>query len=163
MPLVAGGGLSMAPDILLLPLWMGALLALVRAANAAPARALCWPRWLLIGTLIGLAGLAKYTAALFFPLLFIFILWHKRAWLKAPQPYVAGLLALLMQAPVLYWNATHGWAGLHHLLWQAAGDDRHGGLATLLDFAGGQALVLGPLALFVLLGAWDWLEHRRLE
>jgi 4-amino-4-deoxy-L-arabinose transferase-like glycosyltransferase len=154
LPLVAAGGLMMTPDALLLPLWLGALLALVRAWDVSTARALCWPRWLLIGGLIGLAGLAKYTAALFFPLLAVLLAWQRPQWLKVPQIWAAAALALALQAPVIYWNYTHGWAGLHHLLWQAEGDGRHGGLATLGDFLGGQALVLGPLGLMLILLAW---------
>jgi 4-amino-4-deoxy-L-arabinose transferase-like glycosyltransferase len=155
VPLIAAGGLIMAPDVLLLPLWLGAMLAVVRGLNApTPARALCWPRWVIMGVLVGLAGLAKYSAVLFFPLLFLFVLGFKREWVKAPQFYLAGLIALALQAPVVYWNATNSWVGLHHLLWQAEGDGRHGGLATLADFVGGQALVLGPLALVLLVCAW---------
>lgn len=155
VPMVAVGGLLMSPDALLLPLWMAALLVVVRALEVDDARALCWPRWLLLGVLVGLAGLAKYTAALFFPLLGLLLLWQRPRWLLAPQVWSAGALALLLQAPVLYWNMTHGWAGLHHVLWQAdSGDSRHGGLGTLGDFLGGQALVLGPVVLIFMVMAW---------
>jgi 4-amino-4-deoxy-L-arabinose transferase-like glycosyltransferase len=154
LPLIAAGGLIMAPDALLLPLWLGALLAVVRGVGVPESRALCWPRWLIVGTLIGLAGLAKYSAVLFFPLLGLWLLWQRPQWLKRPQIWLSGLLALALQAPVLHWNYINGWAGLHHVLWQAEGDSRHGGLATLGDFLGGQALVLGPLGLILMLLAW---------
>ncbi len=154
VPLVAAGGLIMAPDALLLPLWLGALLAVLRAVNRTSAQALCWPRWLIIGALVGLAGLAKYSAVLFFPLLGLWLLWQRPQWLKASQVWAAGLLALALQAPVVWWNYTNGWAGLHHLLWQAEGDSRHGGLATLAEFLGSQALVLGPLGLILIVLAW---------
>ena len=153
-PMVMGGGLIMAPDALLVPLWLGALLGLVKAFGVPEARALCWPRWIIIGLLVGLAGLAKYSAAAFFPLLAVMLLWHKRSWFMKPQPYVAGLIALALQTPVIYWNSTNGWAGLHHVLWQAEGDSKHGGLATLAEFLGGQALVLGPLAFVLLVLVW---------
>ncbi len=155
VPLVAVGGLLMSPDALLLPLWLGAVLAVVRAIDAPDARALCWTRWVIIGVLVGLAGLAKYTAVLFFPLLMVVVLWQRPRWLLAPQLWGALVIYGLMQAPVIYWNATHGWAGVHHVLWQAGhGDMRHGGLDTLLDFLGGQALVLGPVLLLMVLWAW---------
>src|SRR4029077_18141075 len=33
-----------------------------------------------------------------------------RHWLSRPPPYIAALIALFVFAPVLYWNATHGWS-----------------------------------------------------
>ena len=156
LPLVAAGGLIMAPDALLLPLWLAGLLVLIRAVDVPPARALCWGRWVLLGVMIGLAGLAKYNAGLFFPLLGLYLLWQQPIWLRKPQPYAAGLIALAMQVPVIYWNFTNDFAGIKHVLWQAEGDSRHGGLESLADFIGSQALVLGPLGLMVLMGGWLW-------
>jgi Dolichyl-phosphate-mannose-protein mannosyltransferase len=147
-PLIAAGGLIMSPDAILLPLWLGVMLSVVRAFKASSdAKALCWGRWLLIGALIGLGGLAKYSAAAFYPLLGVFLLVFKREWLLRPQIWVSGLVALAFQLPVLIWNMQNDWVGLTHVLWQAggAGDERHGGLATLGEYVGGQALVLGPV------------------
>lgn len=145
-PLVAVGGTLMSPDAVLLPLILLATLLVLAAA----------PNWLAIGVLVGLAGLAKYTAVLFLPLLALYALFHRREWFTQRGPYLAAGLAALMQAPVIYWNATHDWAGLHHLLWQAdgGGDARHGGLGTLADFLLGQFGVLGPVAFVGILGGW---------
>lgn len=154
VPLVAAGGLLMSPDALLLPLWMGALLLLLGQVEA---KKLAWLPWVGIGVLIGLAGLAKYTAALFYPLLLLVMVVGGQGRLFAkPQVYVAGVISLAMQAPVLWWNYTHGWVGFEHVLWQTdgGGDSRHGGLKTMGEFLGSQALVLGPLVLLMLLCAW---------
>ncbi|MCP5405850.1 MAG: glycosyltransferase family 39 protein [Pseudomonadaceae bacterium] len=164
VPLVAVGGLLMSPDALLLPLWMFALFILFLSTQQDKLKWCCWS---MIGVLIGLAGLAKYTAALFYPLLLVFMLVERRDWLKQPQPYVAGLISLVLQAPVLWWNWQHDWAGLHHLLWQAdgGGDGRHGGVGTLLEFLGGQLLVVGPLTFVLLLAVWgrSVAVYKRLE
>ncbi len=146
-PLIAGGGLIMSPDAILLPLWLGVMLSMVRAFGKNDEKALCWGRWLLIGALIGLGGLAKYSAAAFYPLLGVFLLVFKREWLLRPQVWVSGLVALAFQLPVLIWNMQNDWVGLGHVLWQAGGanDERHGGLATLGEYVGAQALVLGPV------------------
>lgn len=146
-PLISGGGLIMSPDAILLPLWLGAMLCVVRAFSVSDDKALCWGRWLIVGGLIGLAGLAKYSAAAFYPLLAVFLLVFKREWLLRPQIWVSGLVALVFQLPVLIWNIQHDWVGLGHVLWQAGGanDGRHGGLATFAEYLGGQALVLGPV------------------
>lgn len=164
VPLVAVGGLLMSPDALMLPLWMGSLYVLLLECYS---NKLKWFNWIGVGVLVGLAGLAKYTAAVFYPLLLLFMLVEKREWLAKPQVYGAGLVSLLMQAPVLWWNWRHDWAGLAHVLWQTdgGGDSRHGGMATLLEFVGGQALVVGPLTLVLLVGVWGaaLVFRRRLE
>ncbi len=146
-PLLAAGGLLMTPDAVLVPIWMAVMLSIVRGLGKPDDKALCWGRWLTLGVLVGLGGLAKYSAALFYPLLGAYLLLWRREWLKAPQVWVSGVIALVFQLPVLIWNMQHGWVGVEHVLWQAegGGDDRHGGLKTLLEFVGGQALVLGPV------------------
>lgn len=160
VPLIAAGGLLMSPDAVLLPLWMGAVLCVVRGLrNQEPGtkepkdRGLCWGRWVIIGVLIGLGGLAKYSAGVFYPLLGMYLLIWKREWLLKPQVWVSGLVALAMQAPVVLWNFQHDWVGVAHVLWQAGGgeDGRHSGLKSLGEFLGGQALVLGPVV-FLLMG-----------
>lgn len=152
-PLISAGGLIMSPDAVLLPLWLGAILLV---AMKAKGEALGARWWLAIGVLVGLAGLAKYSAALFAPLLLVFVLGWKRAWLKDPALWGAGLVALLMQVPVLIWNAQHDWVGIAHVLWQTdgGGDNRHGGVKSLLEFLGSQALVLGPVVFGLVLAAW---------
>lgn len=71
-----------------------------------------WRGWLLAGVWLGFAMLSKYHAVLF-PLgvlLFLAASPTYRHWLAKPQPYVAGLIALLVFSPVIIWNATHDWA-----------------------------------------------------
>lgn len=160
VPVVAAGGLIMSPDAVLLPLWLGALLAVVRGLKMADDKALCWGRWLIVGGLIGLGGLAKYSAAFFYPLLGVYLLVWRRSWLLKPQIWVSGVVALAFQVPVLLWNMQHDWVGVSHVLWQAdgGGDGRHGGIWSVMEFVGGQALVLGPvvfgLVLVAMAGAW---------
>ncbi|RZK98944.1 MAG: glycosyltransferase family 39 protein [Rubrivivax sp.] len=154
-PLLAAGGLLMTPDAVLVPLWLAVMLSIVRALGKADDKALCWGRWLTLGVLVGVGGLAKYSAALFYPLLGAYLLFWRREWLKAPQVWVSGLVALAFQIPVLVWNMQNGWVGIEHVLWQAegGGDGRHGGLKTLLEFVGGQALVLGPVVFGLIMWA----------
>jgi 4-amino-4-deoxy-L-arabinose transferase-like glycosyltransferase len=105
--LVGVGGVLMTPDLPLLVFWTAALWALARLHATGDG---CW--WLAFGVLAGLALASKYTAAL----LGIGVL----AWLVASRPawrwwrdwrlWAGGALALLVFAPVLAWNAAHGWA-----------------------------------------------------
>jgi 4-amino-4-deoxy-L-arabinose transferase-like glycosyltransferase len=95
----------------------GTLLFSLAAAAYALSRLLfqpapsVWPRWLAVGFFIGLAGLSKYNA-IFFPLglvLFLALSAKERRWFIHPAPYCAALLALLIIAPVLLWNAENNW------------------------------------------------------
>lgn len=67
--------------------------------------------WLAVGAAVGVALLSKYTA-LFFGL--AILIWlvavpKLRRWLISPWPYLGGLVALAVFAPVILWNADHHW------------------------------------------------------
>ncbi len=83
-----------------------ATLALEPGRSAASARR--W--WLLAGLCAGLALLSKYLAV--FPILglLLYLLGSpRRRVLATPAPWLAALLAAALFAPVVVWNATHGW------------------------------------------------------
>jgi 4-amino-4-deoxy-L-arabinose transferase-like glycosyltransferase len=99
--------------------------------------------WYLGGAACGLAMLSKYSSLLLPLLILGFLLVHKgqRHWLGRPQPWLAALLALLIFAPNLYWNATHHWAAFGHTV----GLMRHDWNFTTFEFLAGQAGLLGPV------------------
>ena len=86
---------------------LGAALCLLRALER---RTLLW--WLGAGLCAGLALFSKYSAILTIAgaLLYLAITPRDRRWLTRPGPWLAALLAALIFAPVVYWNAAHGWA-----------------------------------------------------
>ncbi len=71
-----------------------------------------WTDWLLAGLGLGLAGLAKYHAALAALGIALFLLLSPRgrAELRHPAPWAAAALALGIVAPVVAWNMQNGWA-----------------------------------------------------
>ena len=89
-------------------------------------------RWLyLAAILLGLATLTKYTGVfvgLGFALTFLFRP-KLRPLLLTPYPWAAALLAVGLQAPVLYWNMTEGFASFRYHL-----DGRWNGQAGHLDW-----------------------------
>jgi 4-amino-4-deoxy-L-arabinose transferase-like glycosyltransferase len=107
-----------------------------------------WRWWLAAGAAAGLALLAKYTAVLTLAgaLLYLATQPAHRRWLARPQPYAAVLLAGVVFAPVVAWNAAHGWASFAFQGGRAA----DGGVHPL-----GPLTVLVGEALFVL--PWLWL------
>jgi 4-amino-4-deoxy-L-arabinose transferase-like glycosyltransferase len=123
------------------------LYALIRALGLPESRP--EPRWWgWVGVFAGLALLSKYNAALVFAGAAMGVLLDpaSRRELKRFGPWGAVVLAALLFTPVLYWNATHGWASFHY----------QGGRATGLRLRPLMPLtILGGEALFLL--PWLWL------
>jgi len=122
---------------------LSAALCLVHALDRG---ALRW--WLGAGLCAGLALFSKYSAILTVAgaLFFLVSSRAQRHWLVRPAPYLAGLVACLVFAPVLYWNATHGWASFAF----------QGGRASGVQFRPFAPIAtLAGEALFIL--PWIWL------
>ncbi|MBW8270664.1 glycosyltransferase family 39 protein [Caldovatus aquaticus] len=130
------GAVVMTPDTPLLFFWTLALWALARLHRDGDAR---W--WLLVGLAAGAALASKYTAALLGLgiLLWLLLSPPARRWFRAWQLWAGGVLALAAFAPVLAWNAAHGWASF------AKQGGRAGGGALALRHLG--ELVLGQIGL----------------
>jgi dolichol-phosphate mannosyltransferase len=77
-------------------------------------------RWIRAGAALGAAMLSKYTAVFLVPSVFVYLVLSKRdrRWLLTPWPYLAGLVALLVFSPVIFWNWKHEWASF---LYQSGG------------------------------------------
>lgn len=67
--------------------------------------------WLAVGAAAGAALLSKYTALFFGVSIAIWLLLvpELRRWLLTPWPWLGGIVALALFAPVLVWNAGHDW------------------------------------------------------
>lgn len=112
--------------------------------------------WLLVGTFGGLAFLSKYTAVFLLPLTLLYIYLTRRELLTSPKPYLSLIPALLLSLPVLWWNLKHEFVSFRHVS-NLASKDR----ASLLEFLGGQALLLSLLPfLFLLYGWWRTFRER---
>lgn len=125
---------------------MGFLWFSLRAVKLLPSRR-PWADWLAAGLCAGLAMLSKYNGALVLLGLPIYLATTRdgRRWLARPEPWVAGLLSVLVFLPVVIWNAEHHWASF------AFQGDRAGGLR----FQPWQPFVVwAGEALFVL--PWIW-------
>ncbi len=132
---------------------LGFLLFSLRAVGLIPSRWL-WGDWLAAGACAGLAMLSKYNGVLVLAGLPVFLLTTEigRGWLRRPQPWVAGLLAVLLFSPVILWNVEHHWASF------AFQGDRAGGLRfrplAPLGVWGGEALFVLPWIWVPLILLW---------
>ena len=113
MPILHVLGIGLVPDTLLLPL----SIALIWQAQ----RTLQQPsilNWTLVGGLLGLSALSKYTALLFTIglLLVLFTSTQSWRWFIKARFWLAVLVAGLLSLPIFYWNAQHDWVSIHYQL-----------------------------------------------
>jgi 4-amino-4-deoxy-L-arabinose transferase-like glycosyltransferase len=151
VPLFAAGAVIATHDPVQLALWSAALYVIHRAVTDRPR----W--WYGAGILAGLAALAKLNALLLLPGVFLYLLLSPMArerWLRRPEPYIAGLIALLIFSPFVWWNHTHQdafWIHIHAMGSRSGEHDPP--LKWTFRFLGDQALVLSPLVFLTYLYA----------
>ncbi len=98
------------PDSLLLPLSIGIVLISVKILKSGNTE-----NYLLLGILLGLSGLSKYTAILFIPPLLAFVLLKKRTdVIFTPKILLTIIIGILFITPVIYWNYTHSFISFQY-------------------------------------------------
>ena len=106
MPMIGVEALVATPDA---PEIAAAAFVLFGLAQVAQSQKPLW--WIAVGVAAGFALLSKYTA--FFLgagiLFWLVIVPKERRWLVSVWPYLGAVIALLMFAPTVLWNAEHGW------------------------------------------------------
>src|SRR4029077_502771 len=104
--MAAVGTMIVTPDA---PLLVASSFVLFFLAKVLDSGRGAW--WLAVGAAVGAALLSKYTALFFGPAILIWLasVPALRRWLISPWPYLGGLVALALFAPVLVWNADHQW------------------------------------------------------
>ncbi|MGD0649989.1 MAG: glycosyltransferase family 39 protein [Verrucomicrobiia bacterium] len=167
LPIFVGTGTLAFPDGPLIFFWLLTLYLVSKAihargvaprpfagANAGRTRRTLY--WLLAGLAFGLALLSKYTAVMLGPSLALFLLFSRehRVWLRRAQPWIALIIALLVFAPVIIWNAQHDWASFRFQTLRSS-QPNPDTLTDVLNFWGMQVGALTPMlfALFIV-AAW---------
>ncbi|PIW31037.1 MAG: glycosyl transferase [Rhodobacterales bacterium CG15_BIG_FIL_POST_REV_8_21_14_020_59_13] len=149
-----GVGISagiISTDALLLPLWAGALYMLLRLRDQ-PGR---WFSAIGLGTLLGLAFLAKY-AAVYFLIgagLAVVIDPPLRRALASLQGLLAAAILAAIWAPNILWNASHDFATVQHTAANANWQGNLFNFGEFLEFLAGQFGVFGLLLFPVLIAA----------
>jgi 4-amino-4-deoxy-L-arabinose transferase-like glycosyltransferase len=147
MPLSAAGLILATPDAPLLAAIAATMYALLRALGRPPRThdSIAW--WCAAGAMLGLAFSSKYTAILFPLGVFVGLLSRGdlRLRLKEPGPYVATVVAMLVFAPVIVWNARHDWISFTFQLRHGLGGAGGSPLKRELEFIGGQLGLVSPI------------------
>jgi hypothetical protein len=149
-PLVHILGIGLLPDTLLM-FWSAALMwQTLRLMQTAQADKL--GQWLLLGALLGLAGLSKYTAIFTAVAVALCLLSaHGLRVLRQPGLWLATLLALVVVSPVALWNAQNQWISFSYQAKHGAGSAWQG--LHLARFLLVQLLAFGPLLWWGMPGA----------
>ncbi len=68
--------------------------------------------WYILGLVVGLAFLAKYTAVMIYPSIILFLICSKenRFWFLKKEPYLAIIISFIIFLPVVVWNIQNNWA-----------------------------------------------------
>ncbi|WP_372520871.1 glycosyltransferase family 39 protein [Candidatus Ruminimicrobiellum ovillum] len=68
--------------------------------------------WYILGLVVGLAFLAKYTAVMIYPSIILFLICSKenRFWFLKKEPYLAMIISFIIFLPVVVWNIQNNWA-----------------------------------------------------
>ena len=132
----------MSTDVPLLLFWSLALLALVHHVERPSLAA-----GLALGAAIGLGLNAKYAMAFFLACYAVYAAFSPkaRASLKHPGTWAGLVVALMLIAPNLLWNAQHQFATFEHTRQNAAWGDRFPNILGLLAFIGTQIAIVGPV------------------
>ena len=142
--IVAVGTVIVTPDA---PLLTASAFVLFFLAKVHQTGRGAW--WLAVGLAVGSALAAKYTALIFGAsiLAWLLLVPEQRRWLATPWPYLGGVVAFAVFAPVILWNAEHGWASFIKQFGRAV---PHGfTLRFLFEYVGGQVGLATPFV-FVL-------------
>jgi hypothetical protein len=150
--MAAVGTMIVTPDA---PLLVASCFVLYFLAKVLESGYGAW--WLAVGAAVGAALLSKYTALFFGPGILIWLVSAPklRHWLLSPWLYLGGLLALLIFAPVIIWNADHQWVSFVKQIGRARIEDFHPAfiaelIPTQIAFATPLVFMLGAMGHYAL-------------
>lgn len=100
-------GVFIMPDTPQLFFWILSLYLMMCILPDKETQAINQKKLLLLGLLIGLGMLSKYTSVFLWGGVFLYLIIYNRKWFKNISLYFAGLISLLVFSPVLWWNKMH--------------------------------------------------------
>jgi len=143
--LVGVGSVIMTPDTPLLFFWTAAIWALARLLTGrGGAFSGAW--WLAAGVFAGCASTSKYTGALLWLGIGLWLLVSPavRPWIFRVSPWAGAILGGLIFLPVVWWNEAHGWAGFLRQGGRVSDWRPERAAAFLAELLGGQIGLVTP-------------------
>lgn len=148
LPLFFVYGVLITPDVPLIFFWLLTLYLFSIALHEDQKWA-----WYLAGAALGLCMLSKYTGVFLVPSAFLFLILHRhyRPWLLKKEPYLALVIALIVFAPVIFWNIEHSWTSFVFQVSERLSEETSHPLRRSAEFLLIQLGVTSPLLLVGLL------------
>lgn len=108
--------------------------------------------WTYAGITCGGMLLSKFMAVLFFPGLFLFLIFNPRHrnQLMSKGPYLATLISLIVFSPFLYWNMKNDWLTFQ-FNFMIRHKDRVFTWENPVNYVGGQLLAVSPVVLVMMI------------
>ena len=145
IPVFAIGGVLMTCDTPLVCCWTWAAVWAYRAIQTDDLRA-----WIAAGIVAALGVLAKYSLLALPASVALYVLLspaHRRRLARSGFWVMSILCVVIGLAPIVAWNAQHGWAGAGQLADRVGISSRAawGNLGAVLSFLGGEVVALGVI------------------
>lgn len=145
---------ALLPDTLLMPLVV-LIIQFTEKILVSSTRT----HWLVLGLLLGLSGLSKYTAIVFVPaLVLVFVLKNKWRELLNPSLWLGALVAVALVSPVLIWNLQNDFVSFKYQTAHVSTLDSNV-FQNIIQSIGVQAFSWGIAPFFLVLtfnGVWLW-------
>ncbi len=140
--LYSAAAIIATPDTPLVCFWSVAIFALAKLIETGRG---AW--WYLVGFAFGAAMLSKFTALFMVPAVLMWMASNEfgRKWFFRFEPYAAALIASCLTAPMILWNAEHGWISFAKQLHHGFHDAPSNAFSSLATFIGGQAGLVTPV------------------
>jgi 4-amino-4-deoxy-L-arabinose transferase-like glycosyltransferase len=145
---------ALLPDTLLMPLVILIIQFTEKILVSSTLR-----NWLVLGLLLGLSGLSKYTAIVFVPaLVLVFVFKSKWRELLNPSLWPGALVAVSVVSPVLIWNLQNDLASFKYQTAHVSTHDSNV-FQNIIQSMGLQSVSWGIAPFFLVLtlnGVWLW-------
>ena len=124
-PLIHVLGVGLLPDTLLMlivPIMMWLTIKLhLQIGQRYPQDTLLW---ILLGIVLGIAALTKYTSLFFAIAIPICLInWHGFAMFKRPGFWICIFIAAILTSPIIFWNIEHQWISFTYQFAHGAGGE----------------------------------------
>jgi membrane-associated phospholipid phosphatase len=159
IPIFSVMGILMTIDSPFLLMWLICLYVFYEIAEAGKYDS--YILWSLLGILIGLGMLAKYTMVFFYFSMFIFFLISdlRKSFWRFKGLYLSIILTSVVFLPVIIWNSNFGWVTLKHTAYHAKIYEGFKILpSSFFEFLGAQIVLVSPVIFVLIFFAFKHLD-----